>query len=254
MEAVHFNHNHIKLCISLGRRGVMKAIVSIEKYVIQIMQRKEYTMKKNIFMSSLCVGLLVSSLQAAVPEEQTSHDKLKHIWENAEELVIVAHARFEASCSFKKLVWTMNDLCEGMNRNVLVLLKEVQSDVANDSSLHTAVSKMVSILEAVCEELNTLKNGLHTYERTKNPEDAYKIAQVFKKFEHAFRNKERIQKFKAEVEEIINLLAKKSGYNDFVHYIADAKKSLESLEIQDSSNTKEDLSFLRFLMDIIRHN
>jgi len=205
------------------------------------------------YTDSALDGLTLSD--SAVQEKALRIIKEAHVlFESAKNLFdkLLRGSYARDKLTFKDFVWGLKGLTEGMNNRIIGPLKALRSDVKNDQSMSTALSIVESIAVELHQGTAALCNVLHPYERTKNTRDAYKIAKIIKTNTEQFLNKDRFEKFKKRVDEVILIVSQKSGYNRLASELKELKNILDQLNL--GSSQAEEAKVLRIIINRIKKN
>ncbi len=203
---------------------------------------------------------LEKSLLNVQKDEEIKKEAL-HIFQEADKLFQLSNDRLDKflngsyerdGLTLKDFIWSFKLMAEGMNCNIIRPLATLRATVADD----TALEKALAITQNVATELYTsvsyLCKVLHPYERTKNRADAYKVAKTLKTTIEKFLTKDRFDKYKKSLEEVIELLRTKSVLNYLVDNLSDLNNALA--KVGNTTTKIDELKVLNRVMNRISHN
>jgi len=161
-------------------------------------------------------GIDASDIDLVASDDEI-REKAKEIFKEAQRIFVLAHNRVDKllnssyqqdNLTFKDFVWALKHICSCMEQNVKRPLKALHSEVAGDSSLSKALSLIQSVASELTTGLNNLCKDLAPYEKTRDTSKAYTIAKNLKKNIEGFLTKDRFDRFKSHLDEVISILTK----------------------------------------------
>jgi len=154
--------------------------------------------------------------------------------------------------TLKDFIWSFKSMADGMNCNIIRPLAKLRATVADDAALDKALAITQSVATELYTSVSYLCKALHPYERTKKRADAYKVAKVLKTTIEKFLTQDRFDKYKKNLEEVIELLRTKSVLNYLVENLCNLNDAL--VAVGNTTTKIDELKVLNRIMNRISHN
>jgi len=154
--------------------------------------------------------------------------------------------------TFKEFSWAFKGLVEGINCRTIRPLEELQASIRDDKSLAKALSIILNVASELHAGISQLCKALHPYERTKKRSDAYKVAKLIKSNVEKFLTQERFNRYQKNLDEVLDLLTTKSGFNELVNVLVELRSALSG--VNDTTTGINELKVLNRIMNRIGHN